>query len=339
MKTICHYLLALTAIIIYSSCNNEWENELYKNAISFAQNGVQDVHIRYKTGGEVTYKLPVVVSGSCENGKSYTVKVDVDKDTLNTMNFERFRYRDDLYFKYLDEQFWSINPAKEVIIPAGQNSATLDIKFSLSEINMSQHWILPLTIVDAPGYETNYRKHYRKALLNIIPFNDYSGRYGATAGYVYNKALGGVEKDDKPQTMATRELFVVDENTVFFYAGLTEEQLENRELYKVKATFKLNESEEKDGATYTYGNVELSAPNAEKIKFKQLSPGTVQIKKEMDAVVLDLEHTYVTLDLYYEYTHHIPNSSVKIDYIFKGNMTLQRDRRINIPDEDQAIVW
>lgn len=335
MKTICHYFIALAAIFIYSSCNNEWEDELYKNAISFAQNGVQNIHIRYKTGGEVTYKLPIVVSGSRENDKSYTVKVDVDKDTLNTMNFERFRYRDDLYFRYLDEKFWSINPAKEVVIPAGQNTANLDINFTLSDINMSQHWILPLTIVDDPGYETNYRKHYRKALLNIIPFNDYSGRYGATAGYVYNKAFGGLE-DSNPQTMATRELFVVDENTVFFYAGLTEEQLENRELYKVKATFVMNDHEDEDGSTS--GEVVLSAPNADKIGFKHIS-GSVNIRKEMDAVVLDLEHKYIVLTLHYEYTHNIPNSSAKIDYIFKGNMTMKRDRYINIPDEDQAIVW
>ena len=80
MKTIYHYLIALLAVLIYSSCNNEWEDELYKNAISFAQNGVQNIHIRYKPGGKVTYQLPIVVSGSRENDKDYFVKVDVDKE-------------------------------------------------------------------------------------------------------------------------------------------------------------------------------------------------------------------------------------------------------------------
>lgn len=334
MKTIYHYLIAFAVVLIYSSCNNEWEDELYKNAISFAQNGVQDIRIRYKTGGKVTYKLPIVVSGSQENSKNYTVKVAVDKDTLNTMNFERFRYRDDLYYKYLDEQFWSL-PSNEVIIPAGQNTATLDIDFTLSEINMSQKRLLPLTIEDDPSYEANHRKHYRKALLNIILFNDYSGRYSATAGYVYNKAFGGL-KDPNPQTMATRELTVVDENAVFFYAGLTEEELENRELYKIIATLTMNDYTDEDGSTSGY--VVLSAPNADAIGFKQVS-GTVNIRTEMDAVVLDLEHKYIALTLEYEYSHQIPNSTVKIDYIFKGNMTMERKRYLNIPDEDQAIIW
>ena len=333
MKTIYHYLIALTAILIYSSCNNEWENELYKNAISFAQNGLQDVHVRYKTDGKVTYRLPIVVSGSRENEKDYLVKVAVDKDTLNTMNFERYRYRDDLYFKYLDEQFWSA--PKEVAILAGQNTANLDIDFTLSGINMSQHWVLPLTIVDDPSYEANHRKHYRKALLNIIPFNDYSGKYGATAGLVYNKAFGGLN-DKNPQNMANRTCYVVDENSVFFYAGLTEEELQNRELYKINATFTMNDYEDEDGSISGY--VVLSAPNADKIGFKQIS-GTVNIKKEMDAVILDLEHKYIKLALEYEYTYLIPNSSAKIDYIFKGNMTMERKRYMNIPDEDQAIIW
>lgn len=333
MKTIYYYLIALTAVLIYSSCNNEWEDELYKNTISFAQNGLQDVHIRYKTGGKVTYRLPIVVSGSRENDKNYLVKVAVDKDTLNTMNFERFRYRDDLYYKYLNEQFWSA--PNEVAISAGQNTATLDINFTLSEINMSQRWVLPLTIVDNPSYETNYRKHYRKALLNIIPFNDYSGKYGATAGLVYNKAFGGLQ-DNNPQNMANRMLYVVDENSAFFYAGLTEEELQDRELYKINATFVMNDYEDEDGSTS--GKVFLTAPNAEKIGFKHIS-GTVNIRTEMDPVLLYLEHKYIVLTLEYEYSYLIPNSSAKIDYIFKGNMVMQRDRNIYIPDEDQAISW
>lgn len=334
MKTIYHYLIVLTAILICSSCNNDWEDELYKHAISFAQNGVQDIHIRYKTEGKVTYKLPIVVSGSKENNKTYTVKVDVDKDTLNNMNFERFRYRDDLYFKYLDEQFWSI-ASNEVTIPAGQNTAVLNIDFALSNINMSQNWILPLTIMDDTSYEANHRKHYRKSLLNIIPFNDYSGKYGATAGSVYNKALGGLT-DKNPQTVATRELFVVDVNSAFFYAGLTDEKLEERELYKINATFTMNDYKDEDGSVS--GQVTLEAPNADRIGFKQVS-GIVNIKPVMDPVLLHLEHKFITLTLHYEYSYQIPNSSAKIDYIFKGFMVMQRDRNITIPDEDQAMIW
>lgn len=337
MKKIYYYILALTAILICSSCNNEWEDELYKNAISFGQNGVQDVHVRYKTGGKVTYRLPIVVSGSRQNAKDYLVKVAVDRDTLNTMNFERFRYRDDLYYNYLDEKYWT-SPT-EVVIPAGQNTATLDIELALSGINLSQRWVLPLTIVDDSSYEANYRKHYRKAMLNILPFNDYSGKYSASAGYVYNKALGGIDPnngDKKPQSMSSKELYVVDDNTLFFYAGLTAEELQERETYKINTEFRLNDYQDEDGSTSGY--IVLTAPNAEKIGFKFIS-GTVNVKTEMDAVILDLEHKYTRLTLHYEYSYLIPNSTAKIDYIFKGTMTMERKRYLNIPDEDQAIVW
>ncbi|MCS3362473.1 DUF4361 domain-containing protein [Bacteroides thetaiotaomicron] len=50
-------------------------------------------------------------------------------------------------------------------------------------------WVLPLTIEDAPNgeHKPNYRKHYRKALLRVMPFNDYSGNYSAVNYKCYIK--------------------------------------------------------------------------------------------------------------------------------------------------------
>lgn len=334
MKTLYRCLIAFTIILSCISCNKEWEGEHYKKMVSFAQNGVIDVHIRYKNSGKVTYNLPIVVSGSQKNSTDYLVKVGVDKDTLATMNFERFRNRDDLYFGYLDEKYWDI-PSYEVVIPGGKDVGIMPINFDLTDINMSQKWILPLTIEDDPGYEANHSKHYRKSLLNIIPYNDYSGSYGATAGYVFNKALGGLE-DPNPQTVATRQLFVVDEQSAFFYAGLTEDELKERELYKINITFRMNDYEEADGSVN--GTVILDAPNKDKIRFTFKS-GAVKIEKVKDPVLTYLEYTYITLSLEYDYSYLIPKTSATIDYIFKGNLVMKRTRNTTIPDEDQGMSW
>lgn len=39
--------------------------------------------------------------------------------------------------------------------------------------------------LDSDSYDPNPRKNYRKALLRVMPFNDYSGAYGATNMFVY----------------------------------------------------------------------------------------------------------------------------------------------------------
>lgn len=334
MKAIYRYLMFFITILSCVSCNKEWEGEHYKKMISFAQNGVIDLHIRYKNDGKVTYNVPIVVSGSQKSSNNYLVKVGIDKDTLAVLNFERFRKRDDLYFTYLDEKFWNI-PSYEVLIPSGKDIGLLPISFDLTGINMSQKWILPLTIVDDSGYETNHFKHFRKSLLNIIPYNDYSGSYGATAGYVYNKALGGLS-DPNPQTVATRQLYVVDEQSAFFYAGLTEDELKERELYKINVSFYMNDHAEEDGSVR--GTVLLEAPNKDKIKFIS-KPGTVKIKKEIDPVLTYLEYTLTTLTMEYEYSYLIPNTSATIDYIFKGDLIMKRTRNTTIPDEDQGMSW
>ena len=48
MKAIYRYLMFFITILSCVSCNKEWEEEHYKKMISFAQNGVIDLHIRYK---------------------------------------------------------------------------------------------------------------------------------------------------------------------------------------------------------------------------------------------------------------------------------------------------
>ena len=237
MRKLYVYLIILVATALCSSCNNEWEDEQYESYISFkapvnADTGVTDVYVRYKEDGKVTYRLPVIVSGSNTNQKDMDIHVAVDLDTLNTLNRVRFSTREELWYEALEENKFEF---PEVIhIPAGSNVALLDVDFKLNNLNMVNKWVLPLTIVDnaSYNYQSHPRKNYAKALLKIIPFNDYSGSYSTTTMEVYIKNQDG-SFDKKPLTTNTRTAYVVDDNTIFFYAGLMGEELEQRETYKI----------------------------------------------------------------------------------------------------------
>lgn len=154
--------------------------------------------------------------------------------------------------------------------------------------------------------------------MRIVPFNDYSGKY-SIAAEIWDR--GRPQNEQKPLTVPFRNAYVVDEKTVFFFAGATEEEALDRREYKIKASF--NEGNK---------TVTLSCDNPA-IRFAQ-QRGTFTVKKEKDGVLPYLERTYTTVFLEYEYSD-ISNPTFPIDYRFVGSMILERKRNTLIPDEDQ----
>jgi hypothetical protein len=329
MKKKLYGLLLVTATLaLCVSCNKEWTEEQYEKYISFkaplGDNGVSRISVRYKSDGYVTYKLPVIVSGSTTNDRDITVHVAVDSDTLRQLNSERFQSRTDFYYRELTGQYF--NMPETVNIRAGENTALIDVDFSLNGIDLIDKWVLPLTIVDNPsyGYQSNPRKHYSKALLYVTPFNDYSGTYGGTALKTYFKGYedgAALVKNEIP-------VYVVDENTVFFYAGAVDENRIDRINYKIYATFNRETK-----------NVTLRADDPE-INFTTSGDPVFSINETMDATRPYLLHRYLTISgIEYEYTDYTIVPGQTINYVVKGIMSMERRINTQIPDEDQAIEW
>jgi hypothetical protein len=322
-------LLLMAALpLLFGSCNDDWVSEQYRQYISFKaplnDNGVSQISVRYKADGFVTYKLPVIVSGSTTNGNNILVHVGVDSDTLQQLNIERFHNRTDFYYRELTDGYFKMPETVE--IKAGEDIALLDVDFSLAGIDLVNKWVLPLTIKDDPsyGYLSNPRKHYKRALLHVIPFNDYSGIYGGTA----LKTL--LKGDENGAAIVKSELpvYVVSDTTVFFYAGTVDENRPDRGYYKVYATF------DKDAET-----VKLWADNPD-MKFTSFREPVFVVDELMDATRPYLLHRYVTVrGIDFEYTDYTSVEGVEITYVVKGIITMERKINTQIPDEDQAIEW
>lgn len=330
MKYIYSYLTIVAALLLCSSCNDEWKDEQYDQYVSFKapinDKGYTQINIRYKKDGKVTYQLPVIVSGSTFHDKDISAHVAIDPDTLKVLNQERFSTRKDLYYREIDPKHYSFS--ETVNIPAGECTSVLNVDFMLNDLDMVEKWILPLTIKDDPSYnfQSNMRKNYRKALLRVMPFNDYSGSYSTTAMKTYFCNTNGDTEGDA-MVASSRTAFVVSENTVFFYAGLVDEDLIQRAKYKVYVTFNENKS------------LIIKAENPD-IQFRLAGDGnpTYSISEVMDATRPYLKHRYVTLRLSYTFDD-ITSAPVPIHYKVTGSMTLERNINTQIPDEDQAIEW
>ncbi|AGA78965.1 DUF4973 domain-containing protein [Echinicola vietnamensis] len=317
----------ISLLMLFGACNDEWTEEQFDNFVSFkapvSSEGVSDIYIRYREDEKTTFQQPLIVSGSRTNVVDRTVHVEVDSDTLEVLNYEHFQNREDFYYRELDSKYYEI--PSTVDIKAGENTALMTIDFSLKDIDMVDKWVLPLTIKDDPSYNyvANPRKHYRKALLRIHPFNDYSGTYSGTA---LKTTMEGYE-DETPIVKEEIRAYVVDENTVFFYAGNIDEDRQDRRNYKIYADFDQN------------GAVTFYADNPD-MKFQVNKDASYTINEQMDDIRPYLLHRYLTINnIDYQFSDYTMVPNVDINYKVSGSLILERQLNTQIPDEDQAIEW
>lgn len=340
----------LGALLLSTSCNDEWKDEQYHEYISFKAplngDGVYQIRIPYTrnnydedgkflsakyadegNGGQglSDYQLPVIVSGSLTNSKDYDVHLAFDPDTLDILNVDRFQARTNIYYKDMSE--YATIP--EVLhIKSGENVAICNVRFNFKDIDMTEKWVLPIQIVKTGNnnYEANPRKSYSKALLRVFPFNDWSGYYSATGATITMVGTGiGTNVQNK-------ELYLVDENTCFFYAGDINEDREDHKLYKIFVKFDGNKSN---------GNIEMWSDNP-KIKFhmdteKQPTYSVVDIP---DGVKDYLVRHVITINNFsYYYTDYTASPGTEFEYNVSGSMTLSRNLNTLDKNPQYQIQW
>lgn len=69
-------------------------------------------------------------------------------------------------------------------------------------------------------------------MLHLLPFNDYSGTYDASQYKCYLEGDKTV-----PLTVASTRAYVVDDNTIFIYAGTRDIDYLDRKKYKIFIRF------------------------------------------------------------------------------------------------------
>ena len=344
--------LLLLCIPLLTSCNNEWEDEQYEQYVSFkapldtegSSVGVTTIHVpytridesgnpRYGAAGVSSYELPVIVSGSTHNNRNLTVHIAHDPDTLDILNYERFNYRKELYYNDMNA-YATYEPTLE--IRKGDDITLFHIGLDFRGIDLADKWVLPLTIEDKDasgnsyGYERNPRKNYAKAMLRILPYTDYSGQYIDTNLKFYIQS-GGVT-DAEPGSMSSVQLYAVDEQTCFFYAGTFNESSLDRRSYKVFAKFTPTP------ANPRRGSVTLTSDNPE-IGLIQHKEATFTILEQFDEVqTYILRRTVVINDLDYTFTDYTSARGSRVDYLVQGTMTMERRLNTQMPEEDQ-IIW
>ena len=140
--------------------------------------------------------------------------------------------------------------------------------------------------------------------------------------------------DTNARTANKRTGYVINDNTVFFYAGLISEDLDKevREKYKINVHF--NE----DGTLHM-----VPDDPTNKMKFELIGTPTYSKTSVMDATRPYLERRYVQVMFEYDFEDFSYGGNgvdvIPIKYKVEGSMTLLRNINTQIPDEDQQIEW
>lgn len=331
----------LAGVSMLTSCNEDWSAEQYTHYVSFRAPlndlGVTSLYVPYSRkdtlgnfvygSGKSTYNMPVIISGSTTNKSEVTVHFANDPDTLATLNYARFQNRKDLY--YTDMAQYATYP-ENITIHSGQDVGLLPLDFDFNGIDMSEKWVLPLTIVDnaSYNYQSHPRKNYAKALLRVFPFNDYSGDYSGSS-----LKISLADAPENATVKSTIRGYVVNDSTIFFYAGDVNEERTDRANYKVYAVFQPSATNKKAGDVRFYSdNPQLD------LKVKQQAAFSIQ--EQMDEVQPYLEHRYVVIsNIEYEYNDYTSVPNYVTRWLASGTLTLERKINTQIPDEDQAIEW
>ena len=339
--------LALAAAGGLASCNDDWTEEQYAHYISFKAPldtdgnsvGVTTLYVpftrydengtpRYGEEGLSSYQLPVIVSGTTHHKGNLNVHV-APSDTLPILNMERFSTREELWYKDMSQ--YATYP-ETLTIASGEDIGLLDIRFNFNGLDLADRYVLPITVVDndgAYGYLRNPRKNYATAMLRVLPYTDYSGQYQATNVRFYIVSGGVV--DNEPGAMSTVDTYVVDQNTVFFYAGTFDEQSLLRKNFKVYARFNPYE------AGGRRGTVTMWCDNPE-MNFVQNKPATFTILEQDDEVqTYIMRRTVIINDIDYMFDDYLSAPGNSITYSVQGNMAMERRLNTQMPEEDQII--
>jgi len=329
----------------FCSCNDDWTDEQYEHYIGFvapldtegSSVGVTTVYVPltrkdgngnplYGERGLSHYELPVQVSGSTVHPDDITVNI-AHSDTLDYLNPARFSNRTDIWFK--DMTPFAEYPST-ITIPGGQDIALLKIKFDFRNLDLTDKYVLPLTVNDPMR---NPLKHFATAMLRVLPYTDYSGVYQATNLKYYIVEKSGKDNEE-PGAMNTVQTYAISDDEVFFYAGTINEESQLRKNFKIYAKFIPDAADPQHGRVVMW--TDPDDPNSLEMNFSQLEDAHFTILEIDDEVQSYIKRkTVIVNGVDYKYTDTKTAPGSPIEYHVKGTMTMERKLNTQKPEEDQ----
>ena len=165
--------LLISMMLGISSCDG-LEDELFQKNSYIVHNGWQDYALEVAEDNTTILPIYFGVNGTSANDKDICLTMEIDPDTLQKYNWEKYKNQSDLYYKILPAGTYTFD-ADSWTIPSGELNATAAIKIDLNKIeelgSLYDDYVLPLRITSSTGEPMGQNK-YTKVLAHIGFKND-----------------------------------------------------------------------------------------------------------------------------------------------------------------------
>lgn len=306
--------LLIAMMLGVSSCD-ELEDELFKKNSYIVHNGWQDYSLEVADDNTTILPIYFGVNGTSGNDKDIRLTMEIDPDTLQSYNWEKYKNQTDLYYKMLPEGTYTFD-ADSWTIPQGELNAAAYIKIDLNKIkevgSLYDDYVLPLRISSSTGELPGLNK-YTKVLAHIGFKNDYSGIYSGKGTVTQQGTTYTTEITSTP-------LYAINNNTCYMFVG--EKTRSNTPDY-LNYVVEIERDE--------FGDITLTS-NVDGLKFKPYSAKL--IRKYMYNYTDQRYYTEVTtIELAYEYQDATQDELLMMS--FEGTFSMSRDvLRVDYPNVD-----
>ena len=297
-----------------SSCD-ELEEELFQKNSYIIHNGWQDYALEVEEDNTTTLPIYFGVNGTSLNDKNISLTMDIDPDTLDRYNWDKYKTQTDLYYKMLPEGTYTFD-ADSWTIRSGELNTTAKIKIDLNKIeelgSLYDDYVLPLRITSSTGEPMGQNK-YTKVLAHIGFKNDYSGIYSG-------KGVITQQGTSYTTEITSTQLYAINNNTCYMFVG--EKTRANTADY-LSYVVEINRDE--------WGDITLSSKIAG-LEFKSYNS---KLNRKYTYNYNDQRYytEITTIELAYEYLDTTQNEDLRMT--FEGTFSMSRDvLRVDYPNVD-----
>ncbi len=307
-------MLLVSIMLGVSSCD-KLEDELFTKNSYIVHNGWQDYLL--EVADDNTTILPVYfgVNGTSGNDKDIQLTMEIDPDTLESYNWEKYKNQTDLYYKILPEGTYEFD-ADSWTIPKGELNAETYIKIDLNRIkemgSLYNDYVLPLRLTSSTGEPLGANK-YTKVLAHIGFKNDYSGTYSG-------KGVVTQQGTTYTTEITSTQLYAINNNICYMFVG--EKSRSNTKDY-LNYVVEITRDE--------FGDITLSS-EVEGLLFK---PYNAKLSRKYTYNYNDQRYytEITTIELAYEYQDSTQDESLMMS--FEGTFSMSRDvLRVDYPNVD-----
>lgn len=175
---------------ILGSCSNKVDfGEQYEKIVYIVNSKEKIYYAPHEAVEDSKGSVSFYCSGTEYPGEDIHIKYKIDSEALETYNKNKFGEKTERYFLEVPQNLIKYE-TEEVVIRKGEEFGCLNFTVDVTQLSPERIYIIPITLVDASGYEISSAQQLILYVLRIQ--NEYAGDYSSL--YTFENKMTTINK-------------------------------------------------------------------------------------------------------------------------------------------------